>query len=220
MIIVDDCSSDDTVIKVKKCIRSYPKLKIYLIENKTNLGPAKTRNKAIEKANGRFIAFLDTDDLWEPKKLEHQINFMLINRHEFTCTYYDLINEEGKLVSSKQEIPQKISYETLLKSNKIGCLTAIYDTAYFGKVFMNNIAKRQDYGLWLELLRKVDYAYCYPEVLAKYRVRKNSVSSNKIKLIKYHWIIYKEQENLGYFKSIILTFGYVYRTLLSKVNLS
>lgn len=215
LIIVDDMSTDNSVKIVKDYINRYPNNKIKLIQNKKNLRAALSRNEAIKLAEGRFIAFLDSDDLWKPVKLDEQITFMKDNNYVFTCSYFDQINEEGDYIGSVTDIPLKITYNYLLKANKIGCLTSVYDTAFFGKVYMDNIAKRQDYGLWLKLLKKTDFAHCYPKVLADYRIRKNSVSSNKVSLIKYHWFIYYKHENLGLFKSMYLTVSYVIRTLIN-----
>lgn len=217
MIIVDDCSTDNTTIIVENYIKKYPEFSIELIKNNSNLGPALTRNRAIEKAKGRFIAFLDTDDLWKPNKLEVQLRFMKENNYKFTCSYFSQIDENNSFIKNVTDIPSKISYNNLLTANRVGCLTAIYDTEYFGKVLMDNIKKRQDFALWLKLLKKIDYVYCTSEILAEYRVRNNSVSSNKFKLVKYHWFIYKDIEKLGVLKSFVLTIVYIYKTLNSKL---
>ncbi|MFD0994127.1 glycosyltransferase family 2 protein [Tenacibaculum geojense] len=216
LIIVDDLSSDNSTNIVKSIINNNPDRNIYLIENKSNLGPALTRNRAIKEARGRYIAFLDSDDLWHPTKLEKQLDFMKNNNYPFTCTHFNQINEEGEYQGVVNNIPNKISYNSLLKANKVGCLTSVYDSDFFGKVYMDAISKRQDYGLWLKLLKKTDHVYCLQEILADYRVRKNSVSSNKTKLIKYHWLIYYKYEKLGFFKSLYLTFSYVFRIVFKK----
>lgn len=216
LIIVDDLSTDNSVKIIERIRNSHPNNEIYLINNEKNLGAALSRNKAIEFAKGRYLAFLDSDDLWRPNKLEEQIAFMKENKYVFTCSYFNKISEQGADLGKKTNIPFKISYKSLLKSNKIGCLTAIYDKNYFGKVYMDNIAKRQDYGLWLKLLKMTDFVYCYPQILADYRIRSNSISSNKLSLIKYHWFIYYKHENLGVFNSIYLTISYVVTTLINR----
>jgi teichuronic acid biosynthesis glycosyltransferase TuaG len=169
MIIVDDCSTDKGVDIVSRYQSINPRVK--LIINNENLGAALSRNKAIEQANGRFIAFLDSDDLWLPQKLEKQIQFMLDTQSPFTYTYYSQITENGGFIKNLDNPPLKVSYKSTLKANRIGCLTAIYDTAFFGKVYMENLRKRQDYALWLNLLKKTDYAHGLPEILASYRIR-------------------------------------------------
>lgn len=208
LIIVDDCSSDKGLDVVKDYISRDSRIK--LIINEVNSGPAITRNKAIEASKGKYIAFLDSDDLWTNDKLEVQIDFMKTNNVYFTFTYYDQITEEGEFIKKVNNLPEKVDYLSSIKSNKIGCLTAVYDVSFFGKVYMENIAKRQDYTLWLKLLKKVEYAYCVPRILAHYRIRKNSVSSNKFKLVKFHWHIYRHIEGHSFFKSLYFISNYIF----------
>lgn len=207
MIIVDDNSKDNSISLIENFIKD--DLRIKLIKNTSNLGAAVSRNIAIEKAKGRFIAFLDGDDIWKSIKLEEQLKFMMENKYPFTYSYYDQITEDGDFIRNVTDIALKINYNKLLSKNIIGCLTAIYDTTYFGKVYMPLIRKRQDFGLWLELLKKTTYAYCCNLNLADYRIRQNSVSSNKMALIKYHWNLYYKIEDLGFFYSIYLVFLYI-----------
>lgn len=208
LIIVDDCSSDDGRGIVSDYISRDSRIK--LIVNEINSGPAITRNKAIEAAKGRYIAFLDSDDLWTDDKLEMQISFMKANNAYFTFTYYDQITEDGKFIKNVNGLPDKVDYLSSIKSNKIGCLTAVYDVSYFGKVYMENIAKRQDYTLWLKLLKKVKNGYCVPKILAHYRIRENSVSSNKFKLVKFHWHIYRHIEGHSFLKSLYFISNYIF----------
>lgn len=148
------------------------------------------------------IAFLDADDLWKPEKLEKQIDFMQKNNYAFTCTAYETITEDVFLENKIIYPPLKMSYQDLLKSNHIGCLTAVYDTKQIGKIYMPLINKRQDYGLWLRILRNIDFAYGINEPLAKYRLVSNSISSNKISLLKYHYKLFTEFENIGKIKTL------------------
>ena len=199
MVIVDDNSSDGSPEIIKRYAAKDSR--IILIENKENTGAASARNLAIQQSKGRFIAFLDSDDLWLPNKLSMQVNFMLENNFGFTYSAYDKINESGERIGQIQ-VPSQVSYHELLKTCSIGCLTAIYDTTVLGKVYMPIIDKRQDYGLWLNLLKKLSYAYGIQEVLAIYRVRNNSISSNKFIAAKYQWKIYREIEMLLLLSSI------------------
>jgi len=208
MIIVDDCSTDGGADIVMAYAAKYPRIRF--IRNEKNQGPALTRNTAIREAKGEYIAFLDSDDLWTSDKLEKQISFMMKANYPFTFTYYDQISEEGKFLKNVDRLSEKVDYLSTIKSNKIGCLTAVYSVKYFGKVYMENIAKRQDYTLWLKLLKKVDYAYCVPHILAHYRIRENSVSSNKFKLVKYHWHIYKNIEGHSFLKSLYFISNYIF----------
>jgi teichuronic acid biosynthesis glycosyltransferase TuaG len=208
MIIVDDGSSDHTLKVIQKFVKKDIRIKLFINEN--NSGPAISRNRAIKESKGRFIAFLDSDDLWLPDKLSLQIDFMIKNNFFFSYSYYSQINEKGNFIKNIDFLPKKVSYYSTMKSNKIGCLTAVYDIDFFGKVYMENLKNRQDYTLWLKLLKKVDFAYCVPVVLAKYRVRDNSISSSKLKLINYHWIIYRHIEKKSFFKSLYYISNYIF----------
>lgn len=200
MIIVDDVSPDNSNDIVEKYCKKDSRIKLIKLEK--NSGPAVARNRAIEEAKGRYIAFLDADDLWKPEKLEKQIKFMQENDCALSYSAYETMSEEGKLQNKFINPPLKVSYKDLLKSNYIGCLTAIYDTQKVDKVYMPFIKKRQDYGLWLRILKKTDFAYGINEPLATYRLMSNSVSSNKISLFKYHYKLFTEFENIGKIRTL------------------
>ena len=134
------------------------------------------------------------------------------NYYAFTYTNYQKMSESGELIDEIVKSPSKLDYKKALHTNYIGCLTAIYDRKKLGKVYMPEIRKRQDYGLWLKILKQVD-GYCLNETLAYYRVRDNSVSSNKLNLIKYHWKLYRDIENLSLFKSLY----YIFYTIILKL---
>lgn len=210
MLIVDDCSTDKGVNIVKKYQNEDDRIKLIQLEK--NSGAAVARNIAIKNANGRYIAFLDSDDLWQPKKLKRQIKFMQENDYAFTYTNYQKITESGGLIDEIVISPLKLNYKKALHANYIGCLTAIYDTKKIGKIYMPEIRKRQDYGLWLKILKQVN-GHGLNENLAYYRVRENSVSSNKLDLIKYHWKLYRDIENLSIFRS----FYYILYTIILKL---
>lgn len=207
MIIVDDDSTDDTELIVKKYIDIDNRIKFY--KNKKNFGPGITRNKAISLAEGEFVCFLDSDDLWKKNKLENQLNFMKKNGYKFTYTFYEQININGEILKKIDNLPSKVNYISSIKSNKIGCLTVMYDQSFFGKVFMEDIPRRQDYTLWLKFLKKIDYAYCLEEILSSYRLRSGSISSSKIKLVYDHWNIYKNIEGHSYLKSFYYLLNYI-----------
>lgn len=213
-IIIDDCSSDvssDLILELKKFSN------VKYIRRKWNAGPAVTRNRGIQEANGRFIAFLDADDLWYPKKLEKQIEFMMSNEIALSYTSYDVIDLFDNIIGSRKP-PRTLDYYDILKSNQIGCLTAIYDTEILGKVYMPNIAKRQDMGLWLKILKSgVNAVGLVNEPLAQYRIGAQSVSSKKTSVLKYQWRLYREVENLSFFQSMYYFSVYVYRGLTRRV---
>jgi glycosyltransferase involved in cell wall biosynthesis len=207
MIIVDDCSPDNSNDIIETYLQKDERIKLIKLEK--NSGPAIARNRAIEEAKGRYIAFLDADDLWASNKLAKQISFMKEKNLAFTYSSYNLIDEDGNDLGYF-ETKAHIEYNTLLKTNIIGCLTAIYDTEKLGKVYMPNILKRQDYGLWLKILKKAGKTEGILEPLATYRILNNSVSSNKLKASLYQWKIYREVEKLGVFQSIYYFLQYAY----------
>lgn len=206
LIIVDDCSTDNSLNIIKNYAANDERIKLQI--NETNSGTATTRNNAIKFAKGRFIAFLDSDDLWDNNKLEKQINFMLANNYALTYSYYRQIDEEGKFLKNVNSIPLKIDYSSLIKRNWIGCLTGMYDTKIIGKVYVPDLKKRQDFALWLKIIKQTKHAYCFPEMLASYRLRKESMSSNKFGLIKYNWMLYREIEKISILKASLILCNY------------
>ncbi|ENP0848336.1 glycosyltransferase family 2 protein [Vibrio parahaemolyticus] len=199
LIIVDDCSSDNTWDILSEYSNLYENIHIY--RNEKNEGAAVSRNIAINKSQGRFIAFLDSDDLWTEDKLCEQIDFMLTHGYSFTYTYYTRFNAKGE--TTEVAAPNFTTYEKLLYSNVIGCLTAMYDTEAVGKVFMPLIRKRQDMGLWLNILKVTPKAYCLAKPLAYYRAD-SGMTSNKIKVLSYQWKFYRNIVGLGLLKSSYL----------------
>ncbi len=193
-IVVDDCSSDESPNIVRRIAESDKRIR--LIGLPVNSGPAVARNTAIAAARGRYISFLDSDDLWQPAKLERQVAFMRDNDYALTCTYYEKMTASGERTGRIVAAPATLSYRDMLKSNRIGCLTAMYDSATLGKVYMPQIRKRQDYGLWLKIMRQGQIAHCLPEVLALYRMRPGSLSGNKLEMLAYNWRLYRRVERM------------------------
>lgn len=218
MIIVDDVSFDKTVSIIEDYVQRDNRIK--LIKLKENGGAAVARNTAIEAAKGRYIAFLDSDDKWLSDKLERQIGFM--QEHDVALSYsaYQKIDENGNAVG-QVGVPDKVSYNDLLKVCSIGCLTVMYDVEKLGKVYMPLIRKRQDLGLWLRILKIIPYAYASPGILAQYRVRSDSISANKWSAAHYTWKLYREVEKLGFIKAIYYFSHYavngVLRTKVPKI---
>ena len=197
-LLITDDHSDDT--KTLEILRLYSEKdeRVNVVFLNSNHGPGYARNKSIERAKGRYIAFCDSDDRWFPEKLERQIAFMEQKKSTLCYASYiicdDNNTEEGIVIA-----PSSITFGQLKRDNKIGCLTAIYDTQLLGKkYYMPAIRKRQDWGLFLSILRDSHKAYAIQEPLAYYRNRQNSVSSNKLGLIKYNILIY--QKVLGFSK--------------------
>ena len=195
LLITDDCSTEELTLKIlKEYAQRDSRVKVeYLSKNN---GPGVARNKSIERAKGRYIAFCDSDDRWFPTKLEKQISLMESKNCSLSCTAYVTCdsndNETGLVIP-----PEIISFKMMKHDNKIGCLTAIYDTKILGqKFYMPEIRKRQDWALFLNIIQKSGSAYALTDPLAYYRQRKNSVSSKKFSLIKYNINVY--ETILGY----------------------
>lgn len=199
LIIADDCSTDNTENVVNKFIKVDNRIKYYKL--KENSGAAIARNLAVDKSKGEFIAFLDSDDLWTNDKLEKQINWMKKNNYKFTCTKYEQIDEDGKKNGISIGVKKKVNYNGVLLSCPIGNSTVIYNAKKIGKFETPNIRKRNDDALWLKILKSEKYAYGLDDTLMLYRLRKNSLSRNKLQLVKYHWYLYREIENLSIIRS-------------------
>jgi len=200
LIVVDDCSTDNTAEIVKEYMRRDSRIKYLRLDK--NSGAAVARNTAIDIAKGKYIAFLDSDDVWFPNKLSKQIEFMKKNGYTFTCTSYTKIDEKGNYLRTvKARI--KNDYEDILK-NCPGNSTVIYDSEKLGKFKVPNIRKRNDYVMWLQVIKKAKYLYGLQEPLSSYRIRRGSLSKNKLTLVKYHWKVYREIEKLPLLKSVYL----------------
>lgn len=199
LLIIDDKSADKSAEIVKSFADNDNR--IYLIQLEQNSGAAVARNEGIKKAKGRYIAFLDSDDLWLPEKLERQLAFMTEMGSAFSYTKVARYDEQGNLLGTSK-IPDKVDYSTLLKTNVVVCSSAMYDTQQLGKVYMPDIRKRQDFALWLRLLKHCDYGHGLQETLVKYTVREGSVSSNRASAAHYTWRVYRELEQLGFLKSL------------------
>ena len=211
LIIVDDGSEDNSVESIENFIKN--KEQIYLIKLNKNIGVANARNEALKITKGRYIAFLDSDDLWLPNKLEKQLKFMKSNNYSFIFSAYDKIDEQGN-VFGHIGVHDRVSYCDLLKTNSIGCLTALYDTDYFGKIYMPTNTKREDFATWLQLLKRVEYAHGLNETLAQYRVYSNQSSAKKMNMAAENWRLYRQIEELNLLKASYYFLHYIVKGLL------
>lgn len=202
LIIVDDCSTDNTDEEVTSYLDDK---RIRYIKNDKNSGAAISRNRALREAKGRWIAFLDSDDLWEATKLDEQIKFMKKNDYHFSYTNYIEIDEKsmpnGRIVTG----PKKISKTGMYNYCWPGCLTVMYDVEKVGLIQINDIKKNNDYAMWLKVCKK-EKCYLLNKSLARYRKRKGSISNNSVKiLITWHYKLFKECENKNVGLSLMLT---------------
>lgn len=199
LIISDDCSTDVTF----EVIKQFSDRRIKYIRSTKNNGVASARNRALEVATGSWIAFLDSDDLWMPEKLEKQISFMELNNAHFSCTAYSQIDANGNSLNIGIIPPKIIDYKKCLRlSNPIGNSTVMYNQNILGKFIIPEIKKRNDFALWLQILKKTD-CYGMDEFLSQYRKgRPGSISTNKLKLIRYHWQLYHDIERHSSLRSL------------------
>lgn len=199
--IVDDCSTDDTRAIVERLAAQEPRIHYSCLAQ--NGGPAVARNEALRRAAGQYVAFLDGDDLWVPDKLERQLAFMEKTGAKFSATAYDQMDESGAPLPTICLPPHRTDYrKMLLLSNPIGNSTVMFDQRALGRFEVPPIRKRNDFALWLKILKQTPVCAGMDDVLTHYRVRTNSVSSNKLAQAKYHWQLYREIEGLGILKSL------------------
>ena len=215
LIIVDDCSTDDTDDVVSQYLADK---RIRYIKNDTNSGAAVSRNRALREAKGKWIAFLDSDDLWETDKLQKQILFMKDNGYHFSYTNYVEIDEESKANGKSVTGPKRISKHGMYNYCWMGCLTVMYDADAVGLIQIADIKKNNDYAMWLKVCKKAN-CYLLDETLARYRKRSGSISNHGyMKLIKWHYKLYREAENKNPISSFVLTVRNLFFGVLKKIR--
>lgn len=210
LLITDDCSLDGTQGVVEELVRRDGRVKYFRLSK--NSGAAVARNNSLSNAGGRYIAFLDADDVWLKNKLELQLAFMKANDSAFSFTGYSLYYGNGQFdekVIDSNSLDKIARNDLLKKSCTVGCSTVILDKTKLPQIQMVNIRTGQDYALWLRLLRESDHvAHNYKRRLTGYRVRKDSISRNKFAKSKRQWQIYREIENCGLLSSLYFMFFY------------
>jgi teichuronic acid biosynthesis glycosyltransferase TuaG len=214
MIIVDDCSTDHTVSIIKQFMMDDDRIHLFQLDENSGTGIA--RDIALSKAKGDYIAFLDADDLWKPLKLEKQLQFLKENKIPFTFSFYDCIDEEGNTLNKRVEAPRNLSYRQLFFCNYVGNLTGIYEVKYFGKIAISSTRKRQDWMVWLTILKKIKKAKPVPESLAIYRIRDNSLSASKVDLLKHNFAVYRSFHGFSYVASMSIMIGFLVTQLMIK----
>ena len=220
MIIVDDCSTDDT----DAVVGSFTDPRIRYLKNEKNSGAAVSRNRALREAKGKWIAFLDSDDLWEPEKLEKQISFMERNGYHFSYTLYREIDDDGVSLGTMWTGPKKIGKLKMYSFNYMGCLTVMYDREFVGLVQIADLKKRNDYALWVKVVQKSP-AYLLDEILATYRVRgAGSImdrSKGPLARLKFNYYLWKQGETRNTFTALFwtgvnLVFGALKKVIFKK----
>ncbi len=214
LIIVDDCSSDNTD-EVVAAFLSDERIKYF--KNETNSGAAVSRNKALQEASGKWIAFLDSDDVWLPEKLERQIGFMNETGYKFTYTDYK-IQLNGMWLPYVYYGPDVVTKRKMKDYCYFSTITVMYDREYVGLIQIEPIRKNNDYALWLKIIEKTP-CYRFPECLSFYIKHEGSVSSgSKLKLIKHHYILWREAEQKSVFSACVLTLRNLFWGSIKKIK--
>ncbi|WP_430247865.1 glycosyltransferase family 2 protein [Providencia sp. PAZ2] len=211
LIIIDDCSTDNT-LQIIQYYESIEK-RIKVIKNRINLGVAESRNLSISISEGKFICFLDSDDIWFPNKIEKQIS-ILNSGWNVVCSNYETFNTKGTI--NIRFSPEIITYDDMLRSCFIGNLTGMYNAYNVGKIYQKKVGA-EDYLMWLSILEKTKNAYCVQEPLAKYRIHDSSLSSNKIRSIKWQWNIYRKELNLNFIRSSYYLCCYIFHAFKKRI---
>ncbi|BBN98010.1 teichuronic acid biosynthesis protein TuaG [Sporolactobacillus terrae] len=216
LILVDDASSDQTCAMLREAAKEDTRIRpIFLGENH---GAAFARNTALDHAKGRYVAFLDSDDCWKPRKLENQLRFMEMHQYAFTFTGYELMDAEGHLLNKIVSAPKRVTYKRMLKNTIVGCLTVMIDRKQTGTFHMPDLRSRQDLATWLSLLKTGLVAYGMDEVLAEYRISgKTSLSGNKWKAAKKTWFVYRNVERLPLIPSCWYFVHYAAHALMKRM---
>ena len=215
ILLIDDCSKDNSAQIIKE-FQKYDN-RIKYIKLKKNSGASVSRNEGIRNAKGRFIAFVDSDDIWKSEKLEIQIKYMLKENLGFTFTSYRYMKENGELTNKIAKAPSKINYNGLLKNTIIGCSTVVIDREIVDYFEMPLVRRGQDTATWLQILRKEKYAYGIEQDLVNYRLVGESLSSNKIIALKRTWNTYRNVEKLGLLKSSYVFCFYVFNAIKKRI---
>lgn len=215
IILIDDCSTDNS-----KNIISYLQendKRVKYVKLAKNSGAAAARNKGLETAKGQYIAFIDSDDVWKKNKLEQQLEFMKNKNVGFSYTAYETLKEDGTVINKHIHVPNRINYSSLLKNTAIACSTVIIDKNTAGDFYMPLVRKGQDTATWLQLLKKIEFAYGYDVVLSSYRKVDGSISSNKIEALKRTWNTYYNIEKLPFFKAVYYFSFYTFNAIKKRL---
>lgn len=215
LLIVDDASTDGTVALVQSLAEQDDRIDFSI--NPEHAGIAPTRNSCIKKSKGRFLAFLDADDIWHPEKLERQLHFMLERQIGFSYSSYDLIDESGQSLGKTIKAAGNLNYTAYLRNTIIGCSTVMVDTDRVGPVVVPNFRTSEDAATWLDILKKGFVAYAIEEPLTSYKIRQKSASSNKLKASADLWKVYRQNEKLPFFKAVYFFSCYVFNAIKKRL---
>jgi teichuronic acid biosynthesis glycosyltransferase TuaG len=215
LLIVDDASVDGTADIVQQhCAQDE---RIHFVVKPKHSGIADTRNQCIKMAKGRFLAFLDSDDVWHPEKLEKQLQFMTERNIGFSYSSYDCVDEEGKPLDKTVKAAGNLTYNDYLRNTIIGCSTVMIDKSIVGEVTVPNFRTSEDAATWLNILKKGFLAYAIDQPLTSYRIRQHSASSNKLKASSDLWRVYRQNEKLPLFKAFAYFSCYAFNAVKKRL---
>lgn len=217
LLACDDASRDETPALVERLSREDPRIR--LLRRTQNRGAASTRNLGIGEAKGRFVAFLDADDLWMPEKLGAQLRFMSDTNAAISFTAYGIIDQHGRPTGQVVDAAsvRQVGYRGMLrKAATMGCSTVIVDRARVGDFRMPDLRTGQDYATWLSILKRGHVAYCLPRPLTQYRITPGSISRNKVKKARRQWQIYREVEKLSLPDAMVCFAFYAHRAVFRR----
>ena len=215
LLIVDDASEDSSKHLINAFTEKDSRIRPFFLDE--NVGAAEARNVAINEAKGRYIAFLDIDDVWKKEKLTEQIGFMKNHDIAFSFSSYHPMSEDGNQIFKEIEAPLIMDYNLFLKNTIIGCLTVVLDKSKIGDIRMPNLRTSQDMALWLSIMRSGVSAYGIQKSLAYYRIVETSNTSNKLKVAKGVWDVYRIQEELGYLRSAWCFLNYAFNAVKKRI---
>jgi len=220
LLFVDDCSTDDSAAIVQAAAAQDSRIRLLTLE--TNGGAAVARNHALAQASGRFVAYLDADDLWKRKKTEKQVQFMLANKIAFSCTSYEVIDENGNAKNKLVSMPAKINYNQFLRNTIIQTVGVMIDTELTGKdlISMPLLRRRQDAAAWCKLLKNGFLCHGLPESLAYYRRVSDSLSSNKFRAVQGTWYLFRVIEKLPLARACFCFVGYAFNACRKRIYIS
>ena len=215
LLIVDDASTDRTADIIKSHQEQDDRIRFFV--KPQHSGIADTRNRCLKMAKGQFLAFLDSDDLWHPEKLEQQLQFMTERNIGFSYSSYDCVDEAGKPLGKTIKSIGDLNYEAYLRNTIIGCSTVMVDKTIVGEVVVPNFRTSEDTATWLNILKRGFLAYAIEQPLTSYRIRQHSASSNKLKASSDLWRVYRQQEKLSLFKALGCFFSYAYNAVKKRL---
>ena len=215
LLIVDDASTDKTSEIVQDICNQDDRI-CFAVKSKHS-GIADTRNQCLKMAKGRFLAFLDSDDLWHPEKLEQQTKFMTEHNIGFCYSSYDCVDEAGNPLDKTVKAAGNLDYDAYLRNTIIGCSTVMIDKTIVGEVVVPGFRTSEDAATWLNILKKGFLAYAIDQTLTSYRIRQHSASSNKLKASSDLWRVYRKQEELPLFKALGCFAAYAFNAIKKRL---